>query len=301
MENTDSFSKYHPIVNFAYFIVVIAIVMFSMHPVVICISFIMSLIYLIYLTGLKKVFGRLKLLVFMSLLIIVINPLFNHEGMTILGYFKSGNPLTLESIIYGIFMSILMMSVILWFGIYDIVMTSDKFIYIFGKIIPHLSLVISMSLRYVPRFKEQFIKVRDARKCMGKDINQGNIFRRMKNIAAILSVMITWSLENSIETADSMRSRGYGLPGRTAFSNYKLHKRDKVTLICMAGVTMAFVCLITNEKMYYRYYPVFEKNLADIWSFTGYILFTAICSIPMIINIYEDKKFGEKNENIFNK
>ena len=98
----------------------------------------------------------------MTIMIIVINPLFNHEGMTILGYFKTGNPLTLESIIYGIFMALLMMNVILWFAIYNVIMTSDKFIYIFGRIIPHLSLIISMSLRYVPRFKEQFIRVREA-------------------------------------------------------------------------------------------------------------------------------------------
>ena len=172
MENIDNFAGYHPIVNLAYFVIVIAIAMFSMHPVIICISLIMSLVYLTYLTGIRQVIGRLKLLVTMTIMIIVINPLFNHEGMTILGYFKTGNPLTLESIIYGIFMALLMMSVILWFAIYNVIMTSDKFIYIFGRIIPHLSLIISMSLRYVPRFKEQFIRVREARRCMGRYINQ---------------------------------------------------------------------------------------------------------------------------------
>ena len=291
MENIDSFAGYHPIVNLAYFVIVIAIAMFSMHPVIICISLIMSLVYLTYLTGIRKVIGRLKLLVTMTIMIIVINPLFNHEGMTILGYFKTGNPLTLESIIYGIFMALLMMSVILWFAIYNVIMTSDKFIYIFGRIIPHLSLIISMSLRYVPRFKEQFIRVREARRCMGRDINQGNVFIRIRNLAAILSIMITWSLENSIETADSMKSRGYGLPGRTAFSIYKFHKRDSIALTAMSVCTMAFIWLVTNDKMYYRYYPVFERNLANIWSVMAYALFVVICSIPMLIDICDSYRF----------
>ncbi|MDY6329178.1 MAG: energy-coupling factor transporter transmembrane component T [Lachnospiraceae bacterium] len=298
MENIDSFAGYHPIVNLAYFVIVIAIAMFSMHPVIICISLIMSLVYLTYLTGIKKVIGRLKLLVTMTIMIIVINPLFNHEGMTILGYFKTGNPLTLESIIYGIFMALLMMSVILWFAIYNVIMTSDKFIYIFGRIIPHLSLIISMSLRYVPRFKEQFIRVREARRCMGRDINQGNVFIRIRNLAAILSIMITWSLENSIETADSMKSRGYGLPGRTAFSIYKFHKRDSIALTAMSVCTMAFIWLVTNDKMYYRYYPVFERNLANIWSVMAYALFVIICSIPMLIDICDSYRFKRTEINV---
>ena len=298
MENIDSFAGYHPIVNLAYFVIVIAIAMFSMHPVIICISLIMSLVYLTYLIGIRKVIGRLKLLVTMTIMIIVINPLFNHEGMTILGYFKTGNPLTLESIIYGIFMALLMMSVILWFAIYNVIMTSDKFIYIFGRIIPHLSLIISMSLRYVPRFKEQFIRVREARRCMGRDINQGNVFIRIRNLAAILSIMITWSLENSIETADSMKSRGYGLPGRTAFSIYKFHKRDSIALTAMSVCTMAFVWLVTNDKMYYRYYPVFERNLANIWSMMAYALFVIICSIPMLIDICDSYRFKRTELNM---
>ena len=298
MENIDSFAGYHPIVNLAYFVIVIAIAMFSMHPVIICISLIMSLVYLTYLTGIRKVIGRLKLLVTMTIMIIVINPLFNHEGMTILGYFKSGNPLTLESIIYGIFMALLMMSVILWFDIFNVIMTSDKFIYIFGRIIPHLSLIISMSLRYVPKFKEQFIRVREARRCMGRDINQGNVFIRIRNLAAILSIMITWSLENSIETADSMKSRGYGLPGRTAFSIYKFHKRDCIALTAMSVCTMAFIWLVTNDKMYYRYYPVFERNLANIWSVMAYALFVIICSIPMLIDICDSYRFKRTEINV---
>ena len=68
------------------------------------------------------------------LLTALINPIFNHEGVTILGYLPSGNPVTQESVIYGICAALMIVSVICHFSCYNEVMTSDKFIYIFGKI-----------------------------------------------------------------------------------------------------------------------------------------------------------------------
>ena len=74
-----------------------------------------------------------------------------------------------------------------------------------------MSLLLSMTLRFVPKFKSQIKVVSDAQKCVGRDISNGGVLERAKNGLTILSVMITWALENAIETADSMKSRGYGL------------------------------------------------------------------------------------------
>ncbi len=52
--------------------------------------------------------------------------------------------------------------------------------------------------------------------------------------------MVTWSLENAIETADSMRARGYGLPGRTSFSIYRFDSRDSSALAWL--VSAARIC-----------------------------------------------------------
>jgi energy-coupling factor transport system permease protein len=160
-----------------------------------------------------------------------INPAFNHEGGTILTYLPGGNPLTLESITYGIAAAAMLISVIAWFSCYNAVMTSDKFVYLFGRVIPALSLVLSMTLRFVPKFKAQVRVVSDAQRCIGRDVTSGGVLDRVKNGLTILSIMVTWSLENAIETADSMKSRGYGLPGRTAFSIYRFDRRDRAALI----------------------------------------------------------------------
>lgn len=39
-----------------------------------------------------------------------------------------------------------------------------------------------------------------------------------------------------METADSMKGRGYGLPGRTAFSVYRFTRRDGAALACLLAI-----------------------------------------------------------------
>ena len=169
----------------------------------------------------------------MLIMTALINPAFNHEGVTIIDYLPSGNPLTLESIIYGLCAAAMIVSVICHFSCYNEIMTSDKFICLFGRIIPAMSLIISMTLRFVPKFAAQLKVVTNAQRCMGRDVSEGSIIKRAKNGLNILGIMTTWSLENAIETADSMKSRGYGIPGRTAFTIFTFDKRDWKALICI--------------------------------------------------------------------
>ena len=77
------------------------------------------------------------------------------------------------------------------------------------------------------------------RKVWGEIHQRGSVFARVKNSIRILSAVITWSLENAIDTSDSMKSRGYGLTGRTAYSNYVFDKRDVTALIYLA-VTITY-------------------------------------------------------------
>ena len=52
--------------------------------------------------------------------------------------------------LYGLASAALLSATLLWFTCYNTVMTSDKFIYLFGRVIPALSLVLSMTMRFVP-------------------------------------------------------------------------------------------------------------------------------------------------------
>ena len=126
----DTFSQFHPLVNFAYFLAVLLFAMFFMQPVCLIIAIVSSTAYAVYLSGRKAVMFSLKFMLPMFILAAVINPAFNHRGITILAYLPGGNPLTLESIIYGLAAGIMLVSVIQWFSCYNAVMTSDKFVYL---------------------------------------------------------------------------------------------------------------------------------------------------------------------------
>lgn len=73
----------------------------------------------------------------MMLIVALMNPMFNHYGVTIIGYLHNGNPFTLESCVYGLVMAMMLVCTMIWFSCYTIVMTSDKFIYLFGKSYRH--------------------------------------------------------------------------------------------------------------------------------------------------------------------
>lgn len=287
----DTFSEYHPTVNFIYFAMVLLFSMIFMHPVCLAVSLLSALTYSLYLNGRKALRFNLKYMLPLLLLTALINPAFNHEGATILLYLHNGNPLTLESIVYGVAAAVMLISVICWFSCYNSVMTSDKFVYLFGRIIPSLSLIFSMTLRFVPRFKAQFRVIANAQRCVGRDISQGSIWRRVRNAITIISVMVTWALENAIETADSMKSRGYGLKGRTAFSIYRFDKRDKIALIfyiiCGAYITAGGIL----GGIQWRYFPTMAGAVADPYTVSLYICYFVMCISPVIINIREDKKW----------
>lgn len=289
MMNRDTFSSFHPIVNFLFFGLVFAFSMFIMHPVMLIISLTSALLYAVYLDGKGTLTFCLKFLLPMTLAAAIINPAFSHEGMTILRYLPSGNPLTLESILYGISAAVMLGAVALWFRCYTAVMTSDKFVYLFGRLIPSLSLILSMTLRFVPKFTAQLEAVRDAQFCIGRDVSNGSIFRRIKNAVTIVSIMITWSLENAVETAESMKSRGYGLKGRTAFSIYRFDSRDRTALTWLIFCGVFLICGILAKGLKWRYFPCIKGTLTEPFTICFFIVYVFLCMTPIIIDRREDK------------
>jgi len=262
-----------------------------MHPLYLLISLCCSTAYGIYLKGHKAIRFSLLYMLPMVLMAMIINPIFNHQGATLLTYLPSGNPLTLESIIYGIGAAFMLMAVITWFSCYTEIMTSDKFIYLFGRIIPSVSLILSMALGFVPKFKARAQLAADTQKAMGFDISKGSFFKRAKIGIRILSILITWSLEKAIETADSMKSRGYGLPGRTAFSIYYFNKRDKKALAWLIFCVIAINWGWITGKMEWRYYPTLKGAEISLLTIFFQLCYTALCLTPFIINIREDRKW----------
>ena len=287
----DSFSDYHPFINLLYFSLVIGFSLVLTHPLAQVISLCCAVIYAVSINGKKSVLFLLKYCLPMVVITAFVNPAFNHEGKTMLLYFPNGNPLTLESILYGFSAGAMIITLIMWFSSFSRVMTTDKFIYLFGKVIPALSLVLSMSLRFVPKFKSQMMIVTDAQRSIGRDVSNGSIWGRTKTAIHIFSIMITWSLENAIETADSMKSRGYGLKGRTAFSIYHFQERDKYALIWLSFCGLFLVAGTILDAFGFRYFPDIRYAAFDMTTIPFYCVFTALSITPVILNYKEEKKW----------
>ena len=287
----DSFTNYHPTVNLLYFALVIAFSMLHTHPMAQIVALVCAIIYAVSAEGKKSVMFLLKFCLPMILLTAFINPAFSHEGVTILYYFSSGNPLTLESILYGVGAGAMLVTVLLWFSAFSRVMTSDKFIYLFGKVIPALSLVLSMSLRFVPKFKKQTEIVTEAQRCIGRDISTGSLWQRFKTAVLILSIMITWALENAIETADSMKSRGYGLRGRTAFSIYRMDDRDKYALLWLVFCGLFLIVGTMLSAFGFRYFPSIRYAAIDMTTIPFYAVYFGLCITPVVLNFTEERKW----------
>ena len=285
---TDVFAGFHPVVNLLYFVAVIGFAMFFMHPVCLGVSLVCAAAYAIYLSGAKALRVGLVYLLPMLLFTAGMNPLFNHAGMTILTYLPNGNPVTLESVLYGIASAVILITVIAWFACWNAVMTSDKFIYLFGRVVPALSLILSMALRLVPRFRAQIKIISDAQKCIGRDVSSGKLLQRIRHGARILSIMVSWALENAIETAESMNARGYGLPGRTAFSIFRFERRDGLALgyiLTCAGVVIAGA---VSGAYHFRYFPSVRGQWSGAGTFAVFAAYLALCALPIILNLKED-------------
>ena len=281
----DAFSGFHPVVNLCFFAAAIGLSMFLMHPVFLGISILCGSGYLICLQGgrgfLRQVGYLLPVLLFTALL----NPLFNHRGETVLCCFPNGSPVTLESVCFGLCSAVLMGASIIWFNCCSVVFTTDKIIFLFGRLIPSLSLLISMTLRFVPRFKTYLQSTMQVQRAMNQPKSKRDV---LKLSLTAFSATVSWAMEQSIVTADSMKSRGYGAGCRTAYAIYRLERRDVAVLLILAALVLGTVLPWLTGAVEWVFFPAMTGRLLGIGPVLSCLSFTGICMMPLIIDLTED-------------
>ncbi|MGX7351512.1 hypothetical protein RU97_GL000930 [Enterococcus canis] len=303
MKKKDAFGQTHPLVSFLYYVLVIGISMFCLHPAILLLSLVSGMLYAVRLKGFKAVMKmNLKFLLPGMLVVAVVNPAFNHYGVTPLLYLNNGNTVTLEAIVYGLALALVLAISLTWFTTYNVIMTSDKFIYLFGRLIPASSLILSMVFRFIPKFSQQLQVVRNGQKSIGRDASNGNLWQKLKHALTTFSIMITWSLENAIDTADSMKARGYGLKGRTAFSLYRLDRRDKGLLCWLTLTSLLFFWSWWSGSLYVSYNP---QIIISGWpltfsSFSGIFAFLLLANLPLFLGLLEDYQWRKLTKTVTN-
>lgn len=279
---SDAFSKCHPAVNFLFFMGAIGMSVVIQHPAYLLAGIVTGAIYYLLLNG-KKGWKTILGLLPMFMILTVINPLFNTLGATPLFHFGS-RPYTLEALVYGAALASMFVIMMLWFGCYNKVLTSDKFTCLFGNLIPSISLLLVMVFRMVPNFIRKTQQIIGARKSIGKGISENATTKeKLQDGSTVLGALTSWALEGSVVTGDSMRARGYGTAKRSSFMIYRMSGTDWILLaviLVLVGTTIVAACL---GQLAAEFVPAIE--LAPVsWGLAAY---TCYLLIPSALHIKE--------------
>lgn len=276
----SGFAALHPTVNFIYFVLVLVMAFAASHPVLLGLGLVCAACNALVCMGKTRFWGQLRLLLPLLIFTALLNPVLSSKGETVLFVFPWGSACTAESLLYGLCTAVRLASVILWFGVWNAVVTTDKFTFLFGRFLPSTALTVCMGLRLVPRLLGRLREVSDVQKCLDPSA------KGLKHAGRCVSVVITWALENAIDTADSMKSRGYGLKGRSHFSIYRFTREDALCL-CLALVFGAacIVPLFTGAADA-EFFPrlQMEGSMTTVLSAVSYVLL-GFC--PMIFEAKE--------------
>lgn len=276
----------HPGVVFIYFFIAIIFSAFVTHPIFLAISLICSCSLYMFL----NVKGEVKMSVFYflsaAILIILFNLAFNRLGSTVLLRFFTV-PVTLEALCYSAAIASMFLSVSLWFLCFNKVMTSERIIYVLHGFIPAVSMVLVIALRFAPRLAQQTKRLLDAQKALGRDPADGSLTKRIKHLLPIVGALLTWAFENAIDTADSMRARGYGYGGRTSYRTYGLGTRDKIILLAIIMLLITICYGFVSGELHFSYFPRLAPSDIGTAGTLSCFAYFALLFLPLIILIKE--------------
>ena len=278
------FAGCHPIVNVLYLVAVTGITMITMNPLLLLISYVMSFVNNAIFCGLKASLKGYFVEIPIFLFTAVIQPIFSRSGTTVL-YYVNDNAVTLEAYIYGAATGVLLVSIIRWCSCIRVLLCGDKLMYLFGRFIPVLGLTFSMIMRFIPLLKQRYAQIHDAQLAMGRKLENVGLFGKMSMFTKEISILISWTLENSIETSASMEARGYGLKNRTSYHHYKLKSTDILAIIYIViiFVVIAAGIICGYANMYYLPIVYFGGN---VWANVALaILFVMLCGLPVLFAI----------------
>lgn len=256
-----AFDRYHPVVAAAFFACAIAYSMVAFHPACIVASLVAGFCYSAYVRGLHASLRTALWQVPLVAIVAVANPIFSASGSTEL--FRLGlRAVYLESVVYGACMGGMLVSMMLWFSNASHVLSSDKVMSLLGNALPTLALVLSMALRLVPRFVQRGAEIDLVQNACAR-VRPSTAKEKTASRIRMASVLMGWSMEDSLDVADAMRARGWGAAvRRTTYARHRFRSRDAValaTVLLLAGVCGAFAWSLCSQ---FSFYPRLSPSIA---------------------------------------
>ena len=307
----------HPGVYLLYYFIMVLFAFIFSDPYFV-VTFLALILVLISLQGVSSELKNiLKFYIPLSILILILNPLLNRTGAHKI-YLWSNFFVTYEAIAYGVLMTLALLIVILVFSSYNRSVSYQEMLYIFSKKLPIISMIIVMALRFIPLINSRAIEVqklnnlknngiemeRDSDDVDALDLDQFNsnintdydsklvnklksnkrvasIIKEAKTLGKIMGITVSWSLEESMFTAKSMKARGYNATERTSYLSYKFGNADYAFMaLIIVTVGIIIVGLLKGVGMI-NIYPSIDFRFSNL-PFNIYYLAFIVFLLPLI-------------------
>jgi energy-coupling factor transport system permease protein len=281
------FAQYHPAANFLYIAAAVFCGMYTLTPACVALSFICGSVYSIFLNGWRAYVKALKLLSIMFVIVALFNPIANHRGVTELFHLfgNQGWPVTMESIVYGICSGGMLASIFVWFQCYQALITTDKFMYLFGRAAPTLAMVMSMILKLVPVTIRKYHDIGESQSALYESNDSLDRRGRIRSAVRLSGVLLGRTMEDSIETADSMRARGYGSGKRTRFTIYRFTPGDIISLAALAILFVTVFVCITLSNRGLSFFPIIRAPKDTALNTILFAFYALLLLYPFIIEV----------------
>jgi len=113
--------------------------------------------------------------------------------------------------------------------------------------VDELSLMLSISLRFIPNLLDETQKVMDAQRARGTEFGEGSLIQQMKTLIPIFIPLFVSSLNRAEDMANAMEVRGYRSgEKRSSFRRLNWRRNDTIAIFMMLLLTICLAYLRTN-------------------------------------------------------
>ncbi|WP_186578940.1 energy-coupling factor transporter transmembrane component T family protein [Aquibacillus kalidii] len=113
--------------------------------------------------------------------------------------------------------------------------------------VDEISLMLSISLRFIPNLLDETQKVMDAQRARGTEFGEGNLLRQMKTLVPIFLPLFASSLNRAEDMANGMETRGYQSgEKRSTFRQLAWKRKDTLCIGTMIILTFGLIVLRTG-------------------------------------------------------
>lgn len=327
-------TEIHPGILIVYYLI-LALSAFLFSNPYYMITFIVLMLFLIYLQGVRsELVNVMKIFIPLGALIIIINPLFVYEGAHRI-YLWGSYFITLEALVYGFLMAGTFLIVLLALSSYNKTVSYQEMLYILSKKLPVISMVLVMALRFIPLLNSRAVEIEKLFKLENReylnsedalesssenenliqeddDLNNHfehgeglesrqldiktdskiinkvasskrgrKLIEKARNVGNIMGVTVSWSLEEAMFTAKSMKARGYNATQRSSYLSFHLKKADYCFIAFLIIVLAILAVGLTQGYGYINVYPSLDFSFHDLPLNIYYLAFVLLL-MPLI-------------------